>query len=274
MADDEIGTIRQETFASGHSLWAYLPKHSPVWDDHKHRWTCIYSTHAGNIESDLATSDVEWLLENTAVIGAVPGTPAAAGRIHDADALHTAVVASLKTTASELHARPPEEMNRDWADRMADGLAAAGLLAAHADSDSHRVTAELAAGMQGITRLVGLDPESGEIGPTVERVAALVTAGLPAKRCPRCDSPDPAKHPAVQFEGEVSICPDQWHSPAAPADDEAVVERVAKAIYASDRAEGDTPFTLDWEDFESDSKPHERYYNRARAALAALRGEQ
>lgn len=39
------------------------------------------------------------------------------------------------------------------------------------------ILAELAAGMQEITRLVGLDPESGEIEPTVERVAALAAAG-------------------------------------------------------------------------------------------------
>jgi hypothetical protein len=40
-----------------------------------------------------------------------------------------------------------------------------------------------------------------------------------AQRCPRCDSPDPRKHPAMQFEGEVQECTHPWHTPwhAAPA---------------------------------------------------------
>lgn len=45
------------------------------------------------------------------------------------DAQRAAVVGSLKATASELHARAHEDMNDDWADRMAEALAAAGLLA-------------------------------------------------------------------------------------------------------------------------------------------------
>jgi hypothetical protein len=32
-------------------------------------------------------------------------------------------------------------------------------------------------------------------------------------RCPRCDSPQPHLHPAVQHEGEVHICPHPWHGP-------------------------------------------------------------
>lgn len=30
-------------------------------------------------------------------------------------------------------------------------------------------------------------------------------------RCPRCDSPTPRFHPAIQYEGEVSICRHPWH---------------------------------------------------------------
>lgn len=29
--------------------------------------------------------------------------------------------------------------------------------------------------------------------------------------CPTCDSPEPRLHPAVQFEGEVQECRNEWH---------------------------------------------------------------
>jgi len=29
--------------------------------------------------------------------------------------------------------------------------------------------------------------------------------------CPTCDSPKPNLHPAIQFEGEVSLCADVFH---------------------------------------------------------------
>jgi hypothetical protein len=34
------------------------------------------------------------------------------------------------------------------------------------------------------------------------------------KRCPRCGSPDPRKHPAMQYEGEVQLCRHPWHMPS------------------------------------------------------------
>jgi hypothetical protein len=34
--------------------------------------------------------------------------------------------------------------------------------------------------------------------------------------CPTCGSPDPKKHPAMQFEGEVQPCRDVWHMPETP----------------------------------------------------------
>lgn len=35
-------------------------------------------------------------------------------------------------------------------------------------------------------------------------------------RCPTCDSPSPEKHPAVQHEGEVQICRDDYHWDGCP----------------------------------------------------------
>ena len=36
------------------------------------------------------------------------------------------------------------------------------------------------------------------------------------ERCPRCDSPAPHLHPAVQFEGEVETCTHDFHLMLTP----------------------------------------------------------
>lgn len=42
-------------------------------------------------------------------------------------------------------------------------------------------------------------------------------AMVAAERCPRCESPAPNLHPAMQHEGEVQSCPHPWHSEAVNA---------------------------------------------------------
>lgn len=39
---------------------------------------------------------------------------------------------------------------------------------------------------------------------------------MKANECPRCGSPAPHLHPAVQFEGEVEVCTHKFHLKATP----------------------------------------------------------
>ena len=63
-------------------------------------------------------------------------------------------------------------------------------------------------------------------------------------------------------------------SSPAPADDEAAIERMARAMFDRDRAEGCSPFTFDWDEHEQHGKVQMRYEAMAVAALAALREGQ
>jgi hypothetical protein len=45
-------------------------------------------------------------------------------------------------------------------------------------------------------------------------------------RCPRCDSPQPHLHPALQFEGEGQPCDHDYHRHITPENTAARIEQV------------------------------------------------
>ncbi len=49
-------------------------------------------------------------------------------------------------------------------------------------------------------------------------------------RCPRCDSPQPHLHPAVQFEGEVQPCSHDYHKQETPENTPERIDRTQRFI--------------------------------------------
>lgn len=45
-------------------------------------------------------------------------------------------------------------------------------------------------------------------------------------RCPRCDSSAPHLHPAVQYEGEVELCTDDFHLQLTNQNDQRHIDMV------------------------------------------------
>jgi len=45
-------------------------------------------------------------------------------------------------------------------------------------------------------------------------------------RCSSCDSPAPHLHPAMQFEGEVEVCADDFHLAETPQNTSQYIEAV------------------------------------------------
>lgn len=45
-------------------------------------------------------------------------------------------------------------------------------------------------------------------------------------RCPRCTSPSPHMHPAMQFEGEVEVCPHEFHLTPTNQNTQAYIDEV------------------------------------------------
>jgi hypothetical protein len=58
------------------------------------------------------------------------------------------------------------------------------------------------------------EPPPGEKNGATMSVCAEHPDGHARGRCPRCNSPSPELHPAVQCEGEVHVCEHPFHDSA------------------------------------------------------------
>ena len=53
-------------------------------------------------------------------------------------------------------------------------------------------------------------------------------------KCPKCDSSAPHLHPAVQFEGEVSPCDDEFHRRITPQNSAKQIQEIERYFMARD----------------------------------------
>jgi hypothetical protein len=264
MADDPIGTVRREDLGgSAYSIWlrmavaVVVDYTRPV--DVRGQWRCVHSTEPtcnGNYGAYSQSEVDEW-----PVIGAVPGTPAAVG-----------------------------------------------LLAAP-DPDRRRITAEMAAGLAMIAEMVGLSRETDEpeviVNRVRERLAAPAQLRAAATNSARV-AYDRDGHPWREVEPDVfradcehgaqCASPDECDmdeapladivslyglrslglaASAAPAGDEATFTRVRDGIEAALHAyDPDGPVHWYVDNHTIDCDASMLLDVAARAALAALRGEQ
>lgn len=200
-----------------------------------------------------------------------PTKPAAPlGRAPDAAtelaaATRSAVVESLKATASELQARPHEDMNHDWADRMAANLAAAGLLAAPA-GDRLRLAYQSACGRAKGMREAAtwIRDERDQCEAALADVACLLDRLDDSSQDYDTDMIRALLPRHVMASNRTPIA-----SPVAPADDEATtVERMAAAAWSAYWNPSEAPW------LEQSAARRAAWTAAIRAALAALREVQ
>jgi hypothetical protein len=95
-------------------------------------------------------------------------------------------------------------------------------------SDRPQYTKEAEALLRGLAERIHHDCPP----PILEARAFLDAMKGEREKCPRCDSPSPKLHPAMQFEGEVSPCSHPFHEapPEPKADERTVEERILSLV--------------------------------------------
>ena len=89
----------------------------------------------------------------------------------------------------------------EWVQQLADRLADGGRVTA---IDLDCVASKLSHLQRRLSSIEAKESAVGQEYPSIEK-------------CPACNSPDPARHPSMSFEGEVELCTNRWHKPTATA---------------------------------------------------------
>jgi hypothetical protein len=63
--------------------------------------------------------------------------------------------------------------------------------------------------------------------------STIVNGDIYNMKCKVCESPQPHLHPAVQHEGEVQLCRDDFHRTVTPQNSPAMIAEVQKLIAAT-----------------------------------------
>jgi Zn finger protein HypA/HybF involved in hydrogenase expression len=117
----------------------------------------------------------------------------------------------------------PDEVLRLVADHAPGSLAWSAIGARLKGIPRDQVKMPLVRGVRDAVRHL---EEEGLVTDRADGVNGLVRIA----RCPRCDSPDPQLHPAVQHGGEVQPCPHRFHMIVTAANTEERIEETQALI--------------------------------------------